>query len=1319
MLSVLKSYLKRLTNLTSRNKSLLLLSATARQFVDIHELDFLNGKSSFALIEQLISRKNTIPLMPVQDSRHEKLNQMSQQLRHLQRTAKFIEDEAGTLDLYVGYPFVRGKFMDGSPVRCPLLFFPVNIKLENNAWKLTERDENVVINRSFLLAYSHFNQIKIPDALLEADFESFSPESLVFRTQLYEWLKATGLEINFNSDLLNTNQLIPFENYNSVRFEEKHKTGELKLFPEAVLGIFPQSGSFLAPDYEQLIEENSFDNLEEWFLSKTLSQTLPVKEENMFTPFQQDASQEKALRQIRQGQSLVVQGPPGTGKSQLIANLICDFTARGKKVLLVSHKRAALDVVYERLKQAGMQDFVAQVHDFRHDRKSLFEQINSQIEKTEEYKTRNQTLDAIYLDREFSQQSRRIDKTAHELEEFRKALFDTAECGRSVKELYLTSTLDAENISLRKEYKYFHFEVNVPDFLGKLQLYEKYAARTEAKNYAWRERVSFAGFSVEERNELVEMMENIPKTGIVFTEKTEKFSGKKWSFPKIVKLQEEKKHYLRWIKTFENETQWQIFLEMLSRNLPEKEKFNFAVSQKNIFSLLDREGVEKNLDATQLKDFENVLQQTISKRNSWVKWQYWKKFSADKPLLFKILGENQLTDSPEDLNRLLKKVQNRIKLEETLPELQNLLPVLQPFERAYWEHWFGNFHQASKAVSLAMKLKHIEPDSPLLQGSCLQAEQRIHKLFSLVEEAAALQKSWSRYLTDKQITQLLEGKADAENWVKVLKEDFEEIMETDRLRHSFSAVESQVLEKLQEKTRKSGLVSLTNFFENSLRLAWIEHIEEKYPVLKSVSTPKMEQLETELQEAIRQKTKLSQHILLMRLRENVFREQTFNRLHNPVTYRELKHQVSKKRSLWSVRQVMQAHAEAVFRLVPCWMASPETVSAVFPLHNGDKPLFDLVLFDEASQCFAETGIPAIFRGNQVVISGDSQQLPPNDLYHVRFEEETENPDLETESLLDLAVRYLPQTQLQGHYRSQSLELIDFSNRHFYKNSLQLLPDHSQVNALDPPVQFEKVAGIWAEGVNETEAEKVVEIIRQLLKNKPQSEIGVVTFNFKQQNLIQDKLEAWAMEQPISLPESLFVKNIENVQGDERDIIIFSIGYAPDAKGKITLQFGSLNLPGGENRLNVAVTRARQKIFVVSSLLPQQLHTENTLHEGPKLLKKYLEYSLSVSQKTYQPQPVLTQALSGQNLLKDKLALWQENLKPQLPFADLTLQKNGNYGTLVLTDDDLYFQSLSAKEAHAYRIFMLTQKNWNFEKFYSRQFWKNSQKLKERLKGLDS
>ena len=473
MHQILQSYLRRLTNLSSNNRSLFLPRLIGNQYIDIHQLEQLNSFSSFKLVEWLIAGgqhelegvdEGIIPLCPVMDSRQAAGNTVSQQLNKLARTEKFFYEEQGSKDLYVGWPFIRGKFIDGTLVRCPLLFFPVNLQQHQDPvlghqWVLTPRPEVVLsLNKSFLLAYAYYNQLTYDEALAERTFDDFDRDSRIFRTSLYQLFKESLIELNFNQELF-VDTLYPFEEFTKASLEEKEKTGELKLYPEAVLGIFPQAGSYLVPDYLKLIHSERVPDLESFFLRRSSAEQqalkalesadespvqpsdLPsirrayrVKEEQIFAPYRLDAYQEKALRQIKQGDSLVVQGPPGTGKSQLIVNLIADYSAQGKRVLLVCQKRAALDVVYQRLRDREAHPFVALVHDFKNDRKAVYEQIGKQIDAIYEYQLKNNSLDSIFIERNFLQHSRHIEQICEELDDFKQALFDEREAGVSVKE---------------------------------------------------------------------------------------------------------------------------------------------------------------------------------------------------------------------------------------------------------------------------------------------------------------------------------------------------------------------------------------------------------------------------------------------------------------------------------------------------------------------------------------------------------------------------------------------------------------------------------------------------------------------------------------------------------------------------------------------------------------------------------------------------------------------------------------------------------------------------------------------------------------------
>lgn len=333
----------------------------------------------------------------------------------------------------------------------------------------------------------------------------------------------------------------------------------------------------------------------------------------------------------------------------------------------------------------------------------------------------------------------------------------------------------------------------------------------------------------------------------------------------------------------------------------------------------------------------------------------------------------------------------------------------------------------------------------------------------------------------------------------------------------------------------------------------------------------------------------------------------------------------------SVKAFISIFQLELMNSVRVWMMTPEVVSAIIPLVYG---MFDVVIFDEASQMFVEKGIPAIYRAKKVVIAGDTKQLRPSSLGIGRLEDDDEffeeeilkEVSLDAKSLLDLARYKYHETILNYHYRSEYEELIAFSNHAFYEGKLIVSPN--QKASEKPPIEYVYVKdGVFDKRRNMEEATQVIKLLKKIFREREQDEtIGVITFNSSQrdtiENLIDEELfkksryqkefESELFRTEDGEDKSLFVKNIENVQGDERDIIIFSMGYGRDPSGFIHRRFGWLNNEGGQNRLNVAISRAKRKIYFVSSLYPEELKVEDLKSTGPKLLKDYMRYCYYIS-----------------------------------------------------------------------------------------------------------
>ncbi len=1332
MREILQSYLRKLTNLSANNRSLLLLRLIKDHFLDLNELDFINNTPAFELINALIAQKSKITLSLEADSRHEQTNVISQQLKKIHRNENFIFDERGAKDLYVGWPFVTGKFGDGTSVRAPLLFFPVTLHLQNHKWYLMPRkDVSVGFNKSFLLAYAFYNKVQMDETLMEHSFDEGYEDSREFRTELYRMIKESNVELNFNHENFK-DRLSPFQAFKKAEFESTFKQGELKLFPEAVLGIFPQAGSYIVPDYLELLERPNIPDLEDFFIKRSVPEDEglqentneyrflnKVKEELTFTPFKLDAFQENALKAVKKGNSLVVQGPPGTGKSQLICNLISDFIARGKKVLVVCQKRAALDVVYQRLKDKDLADFVALVHDFKNDRKSIYTQIASQIDKLYEFKMKNNSLDSIQLERKFLQSSRRIDTISEEFEDYKQALFDENECGISAKQLYLTSDLLEESINLKQEYRFFNF-LDLDETIRKFRNYFSYSLVFDRQGHPWYDRKSFKDFTVQDLKSMRDIIKSIPKFQQSVAEEGQKIVKYDIKIEDCEAALYKEKDILKLIETIKPPVVYKYFKHMVASDKPEMDLLWLTNSERVLLECFKGEGPEISLPSSELGKFQEVLQHAINAKKNIFKSLNWRLFSKDKFWIKRVIVANDINSDKKNLEILIEKIDNRLNFEHNLSKIKEcewLIDLPEGFRKADYQSWFYDQKAALASKLTFVSLRNFKSYFNVSKLEYDELKSRIEELIALFRRVVDEKEKWLTYLTPFQINHILENADHVELLLSSLKSDFDSICEFDQISSGLEGHEVEVIKKLSATYENPDIDSLIRLFDNSLRLTWIDHIETKYPILRSVSSLKFEQMEHEIQESVSNKLSVSRDILLLKTRERTYEDAEYNRLNNMITYKDLNHQVTKKRKIWPIRKLLGNFSDELFKLVPCWMSSPESVSALFPMEE----FFDLVIFDEASQCFAEKGIPAMYRGKQVVVAGDDKQLRPNDLYKIRWEEDDDElPELAIDSLLDLSGKHLLQLQLQGHYRSKSLPLIDFSNQHFYDGNLKLLPDYKDINFPEPPIEYIKVNGIWQNNVNEVESQRVVKLVRDQLLSNPFKEIGIVTFNAKQQHHILDALEANAAEDGWELPESLFVKNIENVQGDEKDIIIFSTGYGPDEKGKTIMNFGSLNAEGGENRLNVAITRAKEKIFIVSSLGPEQLKVEESKNEGPKLLKKYLQFAKTVSESKYKRQQEINENHHIDWFLKAKIVALSTDLesamdlKNELPFSDISVKDGDDYKGLILTDDDIYHESISVKESHVYKPFTLNRKHWKYTAFTSRQFWQDKEGTKERL-----
>ena len=453
----------------------------------------------------------------------------------------------------------------------------------------------------------------------------------------------------------------------------------------------------------------------------------------------------------------------------------------------------------------------------------------------------------------------------------------------------------------------------------------------------------------------------------------------------------------------------------------------------------------------------------------------------------------------------------------------------------------------------------------------------------------------------------------------------------------------------------------------------------------------------------------------------------------------------------SLKTFISTYQVELLNHIKVWMMTPELVSALIPLQYG---LFDLVIFDEASQLYVEKGIPAIYRAKKVVIAGDPKQLRPSALGFGRISDDDELYEqevfkdirLDAKSLLDLARYKYQETILNYHYRSSYEELIAFSNHAFYEGKLLVSPNASK--SVLPPIEYQYVKdGLFEKRRNLIEAKAVITLLKKIFKERQHNEtIGVITFNSAQRDAILDLIDAELFKQGVYQPyfekelfrkednedQSLFVKNIENVQGDERDIIIFSMGYAKNALGVVERRFGWLNHEGGQNRLNVAITRARQKIYFVSSLMPEEFKVEDLAGLGPRYLKSFMRYCYAISK---QDEPMAKNILNELHALETRtvvLSKFEQDVLDKLSKAgftveakvgignfkvDLAIKDTTNTGYLLGLLCAIHPKGLNSRRDLIHQERFLKSRGWDTYRLFESTWYNNPQAVIKDIKEL--
>lgn len=442
----------------------------------------------------------------------------------------------------------------------------------------------------------------------------------------------------------------------------------------------------------------------------------------------------------------------------------------------------------------------------------------------------------------------------------------------------------------------------------------------------------------------------------------------------------------------------------------------------------------------------------------------------------------------------------------------------------------------------------------------------------------------------------------------------------------------------------------------------------------------------------------------------------------------LRREMEKQRKIMPVRKLFASIPNLLPRLKPCLMMSPLSVSLFLQDENYQ---FDMVIFDEASQVRTENAIGAISRGKQVIIAGDIHQLPPTSFFSVSVsgddEYDEENDTDSFESVLSEARTVLPEEELKWHYRSRNEKLIAFSNHKIYRDSLVTFPSPGE-NPASEGVEYIYVPnGIYERSgkrVNQIEAKKVVDVIFEHVRSYPHRSMGVITFSEAQMRCVENELIHRRLEHPEyeeffaeGKEESFFIKNLENVQGDERDVILLSIGYAKsNSLETLKMNFGPLNKEGGYRRLNVAVTRAKYAVKLIGSILPSDMMLSETTPRGVKLLHDYIDFAqngVAVLKNEIELAEEINTESPFEEAVYDYLATRGYSISTQVGCSGYRIDMAVRHPVLhdrfvvgIECDGAMYHSSRTARERDRLRQNVLESMGWKFIRIWSTDWIKD-------------
>lgn len=1071
---------------------------------------------------------------------------------------------------------------------------------------------------------------------------------------------------------------------------------------------------------------------------------------DVFCPLPADSSQLRAVFAAAEGRSFVIEGPPGTGKSQTIANLIAHCLSEGRKVLFVSEKMAALNVVKKRLEAVGLGRYCLELHSNKAHKRDVVDQLDRALS------------DARSDDHaEWSRTAMQIGSLRADLNAYANALHQKRPSGESVfqglsrliglKEVPCVDlrwdspdAIDADQLADMRDA--VARIATVGHVCGDMQGHPWKAVPVEDWRNAWEADVFAAIDALADRIEVVASAGRECGQRLGLAE-----AG--WSRADLELLREltlllmdspaPPAALLTRPDWAEVEAQLSLWIHHGQTRDRVREKV--------------REGFRDEIIQLDLDDLRARLSRASA---SWWPGSWWRRRPIRKALRgvavdSKAPAKDQLT---EILTRARKFREEQQLLDQASDDARNLLGRFWNGGEAEWESlgtlrdWAGKLRGVATRASgsdieRAAKLRERWARLATEGRELLRAEGEIGRVFIAFGEARdrfeeARRRVIDLLKLDAEATWGDRASADALGRIRSSVEGWRaaprQLREWCAWRHARSSAMHFQLGPLVEafETGRFPSSALGDVFERSYSQWWTAALTDAEEALSRFSSPEHERKIHQFQELDDRYMNLARIAIRARLDRNAPAMSTSAGQDPELGI--LKREIGKKARHKPVRQLLTQIPNLLPRLKPCLLMSPMSVAQYL---DPSYPPFDVVVFDEASQIPVWDAIGAIARGKQAIIVGDPRQLPPTSFFQ-RAADDDEAPadDVveDLESILDDCMSaQIPWLPLNWHYRSRHESLITFSNYHYYANRLLTFPS-AHIDGLG--VSWRHVPdGVYDKGKSRTnlaEAEAIAaEIVRRL--RDPQLSawsIGVVTFNEAQQTLIENLLDAERAKDPSleewfaeGAEEGIFVKNLENVQGDERDVILFSICFGPDAQGRVAMNFGPMNRDGGERRLNVAITRARREVVVFSTLVADQIDLSRTRARGVSDLKGFLAYAQngpSAIAEAIQLDPDADFDSPFEEAVYEALVQrgWQVHKQVgcssyRIDLAVVDPAAPGRYLLGVECDGANYHRAKTARDRDKLRESILRDLGWKLHRIWSTDWWTNPEREAAKLEAV--